>query len=184
MIKKIKLWWDFEGRYYHKDLYKGIKNLIRWFPVIWKDRDWDQAYLYSILQKKLEHQLAYWQDGKTQGHEGMESDIRYMKICIELIKRMKDNHYEMIEFDKFNEKWGDPIIEWEPVTEDSRAFDPESELQLFEMVDRNQERLSGEELKQYNIEKRGYIDKGYHMDNKARNLLFNIIKNRIGYWWI
>jgi hypothetical protein len=182
MIDEIRWWWKFEGRYYHNDLYKGIKNLIRWFPVIWKDRDWDKSYLYDILQKKLEHQLKHWKHEDTQGHEGMESDIRYMKICIELIKRMKDNHYEMIEFEKFNEKWGDPIIEFEPISEDSELFN--SEERLFEMIDRNQERLSGDKLKQYNKERRESIDKGRYMDDKARNLLFNIIKNRIGYWWI
>lgn len=32
---------------------EGIQNLIRWFPVIWKDRDFDDYYLYAILEKKL-----------------------------------------------------------------------------------------------------------------------------------
>ncbi len=31
----------------------GIKNLITWFPIIWKDRDWDHWYLYKILRFKL-----------------------------------------------------------------------------------------------------------------------------------
>ena len=35
---------------------KKIKNIIRWIPVLWKDRDWDDWYIYKILQKKIEYQ--------------------------------------------------------------------------------------------------------------------------------
>jgi len=35
----------------------GIKNLIAWFPVIWKDRQWDYMYLLRIINKKLELML-------------------------------------------------------------------------------------------------------------------------------
>ena len=31
----------------------GIKNLIKWFPIIWKDRDWDYYYIMEIYKKKL-----------------------------------------------------------------------------------------------------------------------------------
>jgi len=31
----------------------GIKNLVKWFPIIWKDRNWDYEYIFPILRKKL-----------------------------------------------------------------------------------------------------------------------------------
>src|SRR5690606_28650947 len=37
---------------YHNTV-QGIQNLIKWFPVIWKDRDWDHNYLMRMLEKKL-----------------------------------------------------------------------------------------------------------------------------------
>ncbi len=59
MFNKIYLWWRFEARYYHKDFAKGVKNLWRWAPTIWKDRDWDQHYIYELLAKKIEFQAKY-----------------------------------------------------------------------------------------------------------------------------
>ena len=31
----------------------SIKNLIKWFPIIWKDRDWDDHYIWEIMKNKL-----------------------------------------------------------------------------------------------------------------------------------
>lgn len=45
ILKKIRSW------YYH--LTEGFVNLVKWTPIIWNDRDFDQAYLYRILHKKL-----------------------------------------------------------------------------------------------------------------------------------
>ena len=38
---------------------KKIRNLIRWIPIIWKDRDWDFYFTYEILKKKLEFQAEF-----------------------------------------------------------------------------------------------------------------------------
>jgi hypothetical protein len=36
-----------------KQLLGRIRNLIRWAPIIWKDRDWDYYFIYEILKQKL-----------------------------------------------------------------------------------------------------------------------------------
>ena len=61
MIDKIKYWWRFEARYFHKNFIKGVKNLWKWFPTIWKDRDWDSYHIYEILRVKIENQAKYMQ---------------------------------------------------------------------------------------------------------------------------
>jgi len=35
------------------DLSNGIRNLIYWFPVIWRDRPWDYVYLLRIMRHKV-----------------------------------------------------------------------------------------------------------------------------------
>ena len=50
---RIYLWWIFDGKYFHKNFVKGVKNLWKWFPVIWKDRDWDDHYIFEVLKFKL-----------------------------------------------------------------------------------------------------------------------------------
>jgi hypothetical protein len=32
-----------------KQFFRNIHNLIRWFPIIWKDRDWDDHFIFEIL---------------------------------------------------------------------------------------------------------------------------------------
>jgi hypothetical protein len=36
-----------------RDLRYGIRNLWRWLPLIWKDRDWDWEYLSTIMKFKI-----------------------------------------------------------------------------------------------------------------------------------
>jgi len=52
--------WLYENiGYRFKYVYNSIKNIIRWFPIIWKDRDYDDWYIYTILETKLKHQAKY-----------------------------------------------------------------------------------------------------------------------------
>jgi len=43
-----KIWIDI--RWFFIRLGMNIKNVIRWLPVIWRDKDWDESFIYKILQ--------------------------------------------------------------------------------------------------------------------------------------
>lgn len=36
-----------------RDFKLGMRNLRLWFPIIYKDRNWDHQYLYEIISHKL-----------------------------------------------------------------------------------------------------------------------------------
>lgn len=40
-----------KDKYY--SIKNGIWNIIRWFPVIWEDRDWDDYYIFALLYHKF-----------------------------------------------------------------------------------------------------------------------------------
>lgn len=101
MKSKILSWWRFEGRYYHKDLFRGIRNLIKWFPVIWKDCDWDSAYIYRILQFKLEQQ-AYGIASRDR-HVGADRNAEIMLMCARLCWLQSEGEYEMEYLDYIKE---------------------------------------------------------------------------------
>lgn len=64
------------------NLYKitqGIQNLITWFPIIWKDRQWDHYYLMVMLHKKLS--LMEEHISKHRIHVGWERDVFKIKRC-------------------------------------------------------------------------------------------------------
>jgi hypothetical protein len=93
MIEKIKLWWRFDGRYYHRNFIQGIKNLWNWFPVIWKDRDWDQYFIYEVLIHKLEKQANYIE--QREWHTEAKRDAEKMRLCALLARIQQEDLYSM-----------------------------------------------------------------------------------------
>lgn len=74
-------------------LRQGITNLMQWAPLIWRDRDWDWAFLARILEfkfRRMSKSLA------TGSHLRRERDARQCLVCAELARRLaEDNYFEM-----------------------------------------------------------------------------------------
>ena len=86
------------------DVPSGIKNLISWFPVIWKDRDWDDSFIFIIIRKKLirvEKLLRH-----NSHYIGAEQDADDVKVCILLLTRIIDDEYFNNYMIPFEKKWG------------------------------------------------------------------------------
>ena len=187
MIQKIKRWWRWEGKHLHKDIKQGFKNLWKWLPVIWKDRDWDTHFIYELLKKKLEFQSDYI--GKRGIHTEAKKDSRNMKICVSLIKKLQDQEYET-EYIDYSETryWFEPYKDLPgystlEIEELSENYD-----EYFKKYPRIYKKvLKGEGI--YNIEGREddksliamNISKINH--NRARKLLFKIMEENIDRWW-
>jgi hypothetical protein len=73
---------------------RGIKNCIRWIPVIWKDEDWDWEFLALIMEKKLRWMSK---DAETWIIEDRERYSRQMLICSEILKRLREDRYDDVE---------------------------------------------------------------------------------------
>ena len=65
---------------------KGIKNLIRWAPVIWDDEDFDWEYLAKIMKVKMR-----WMSSQAHEWGGVDNEkmARELLICAELLKRLR-----------------------------------------------------------------------------------------------
>jgi hypothetical protein len=71
--------------------YKRIKNIIRWVPILWKDRDWDYWHTFEILKTKLKFQSKHFR--KHGYHESSERDAEQMELCIRLIDKVQNEYY-------------------------------------------------------------------------------------------
>lgn len=71
--------------------YKRIKNIIRWIPILWKDRDWDYWHTFEILKTKLKFQSEHFR--KHGYHESSERDAEKMELCIRLIDKVQNEYY-------------------------------------------------------------------------------------------
>ena len=93
IFRRIYLWWHHDGRYYHLQFKRGIKNLIYWFPIIWKDRNWDDHYIFEVLKHKLKAQAKYI--GDRDFHTRAQLDAKRMRLCVKLIEKIQDESYQM-----------------------------------------------------------------------------------------
>lgn len=74
-----------------RNFWYGIKNIIRWAPVIWDDVDWDWTSLATIMEYKL-RRSAHLEE--TIGHHTTSlHDAHDMKICANILKRLLDDNY-------------------------------------------------------------------------------------------
>jgi len=95
------------------DIYIGIRNIIRWTPVIWYDRDYDWAYLAGIMEYKLRRMSKLF---KEHGHHvNSDRDALETLICAELLHRLieDDNRRQNDWYCKeFGRRLGKYMLHW------------------------------------------------------------------------
>ena len=90
-FRRIWLWWRFDGKYIHKEIKCGIQNIIYWLPVIWKDRHWDDHFIFEVLKHKLKAQAN--EIGDKDRHTRAQLDAKRMRLCVKLIQLVQDETY-------------------------------------------------------------------------------------------
>jgi len=184
---RTQLWWKFEGQYFFRDFKIGIKNIIYWFPIIWKDRNWDHRYIFDIFAHKLKVQAEYI--GKYGLHLNNWKDERDMMTCVRLIEKIKDEWYSMEYMDYHKtEHWFEPCEDkpgystWESRELEENFDDYFSKYPLIykrvmngEGVFNREGREDDKQIIAMNIAKINH--------ERARKLLFKIMEQKIEGWW-
>ena len=88
-----KLWYRIDLKRCYYNIRNGIKNLIKWFPIVWRDRDWDEAYLLTVMEFKFKNMSHLH---KNYGHlENSELYASQLARAAELTERIKNDrlHY-------------------------------------------------------------------------------------------
>jgi hypothetical protein len=184
---KIYLWWKFDGRYYHKFVKQGVKNIIYWLPIIWKDRHWDHGYIFTILQHKLKAQSK--EIGGKDRHTRAQYDSKKMNLCVNLIQKLQDDFYEMEYMDYAkNRHWFEPCNDgtgnstWE-----SENIWEEYDQYFRKYPNIHRRVLNGEgfsSIKGREDDKHFVAMSIAHMNqDRAHKLLFKILERDIQRWW-
>jgi hypothetical protein len=158
----------------------GCKNIIRWMPTLYKDKDWDHTFILTILQKKIEYQrkeIVY-----ANRHVQVNRDNRDMTIVLNLIERVKEDYYGVEYLD-----YSETKIRFEPTNDKKEFYTMEVDV-LSERYD--------EYLKKYSSSVRKVLKENPDLNKKdlcfyvaqynqekAHSLLFRILKERIRWWW-
>ena len=154
----------------------GVKNLIRWFPMIWEDRDWDFLYMLHLLKQKL----VFMSDSieRCGNHVDHMKDVRQMRACIKLIDKILNDEYGYIE--AHEKKWGALSLTFEP------AYDHETGEQnphLCKMVSNRANALFPKDREQELEEYRIALTKEDQANRRISKALFLIINKNYRRWW-
>lgn len=68
-------------------LYERTSNVISWLPILWKDRDWDYAFITKIFIFKLERTAKFMENSELKCCKKHSRQIRY---AIHLIKEIEE----------------------------------------------------------------------------------------------
>lgn len=188
-FRGIWLWWNHDGKYYHKYFKQGVKNIWYWFPVIWKDRHWDGHYIFEILQHKLTAQANYI--GRRDFHTRAQLDAKRMRLCVKLIKKIQEDDYQMeymdyakdrVWFTDVEDRPGSSLYNSEEVWEKYDEYFSKYPL-IYKKV------LKGEGVFTLNgrddseMKRTIAMNISYINHDRARKLLFKIIEQNIECWW-
>jgi len=158
----------------------GCKNIIRWVPTLYKDKDWDDWYIFTILQKKIEFQrkeIIY-----ANRHIDVDRDNRDMTIVLNLIERVKEEYYNTEYLDYEESKF-----RFEPVygKENLKSLEMDVLSDNYDEFLKKYPSSVRKVLKEKpELDKRDlcfYVSK--HNQVKAHDLLFKILKERMRWWW-
>lgn len=116
---KIRNWFDDYLRPY--SIKYGISNLIKWFPLIWKDRDFDHGYLYDILYFKLGEMQKFFESDNTWSADA-DKYAEQIKKCRKLLYRIMNESIQDENWD-FDNGFTRPLNEiYELEKEEKKLF--------------------------------------------------------------
>jgi len=148
-----------QTKYYNITI--GIRNIFKWLPTVWKDRDWEYEF---FTEKFIYHKLKNLQ--KRPYHKVFEDGWwmeKYINLCVLL----------------FEEKWKMENLEddlWKSVEPGDSIFHEPNEEGLIQMESKWSS--SEAEAKYWAVGKQRDI-----REKKIRKLIFSILEKRSQFWW-
>lgn len=196
-IEKIFDLW-FVPKTFLRDFFIFLQKLKVWIPVIWKDRDWDDSYIFEIIKTKLITQRKCLVENNR--HTGISETNRDITICLNLIERFQQSYYEIEYFDYYeNEIWFDEVED----------IEEGGSINLFEMKSQTKRDDLLTYIEKYPLDKKRTIEKieklniepvndypenpesrqrlalymSQYRHDKCKRLIFLILQQRIDRWW-
>ena len=162
-----------EVRIFFRNLFIGFRNIIEWFPIIWKDRDWDKDYIMEILIYKLKRNRQYMID---HSHVVNDNQILTITECIDLLEKVHNEweNYEEHSHDEHEKKWGKSEYYTEPCLD---------RIGSYRLKDRREERMTSEDIEQM---KKEFIIASKISALKRKNdfkYALEIIHEEFDGWW-
>ena len=182
-IPKDSAWdkktWRYYAPIWFNQFIDSMSNLIDWLPTIWQDRHWDDYYITKILQRKIELQRHYLVTHNR--HTAIDNDNFWMTILLNLIELEHESFYELEKYDycEINHIFSEP--------DENGASTISSKLlkdNLDEYLSKYPSTVRKVKQLKPNLDKEGLaLFVGIYNQQKCRNLIFEILKQKSVNWW-
>jgi hypothetical protein len=165
-----------------KEFIRGVGNIIRWIPTIYKDRHWDHAFITDLLQKKLEFtREELVTANRFVGVEAVNKDIT---LALNLLERIKHGYYEYEMFDYIKKSYdfvpadatGDYLTMEDTIIEDHLD-------EYLSKYKRTAKKLRKKhKLKIADVEKLAYRV-SYYNQQKCERIFWKLMHYKLNRWW-
>lgn len=159
---------------------EGVKNIIRWIPTMYRDRDWDGNFILKIIQKKIEFQRKELVNANR--HMDIDRDNRYMTLALNLLERVREDHYGLecmdywdcdMTFNDVTDKHGCKLIDFEEKWEKCDEY-----LNKYP----SSVRAITKEHGVIEDKKTLCLRVSYYNHSKANKLLFRVLEEKLAHW--
>lgn len=161
--------------------FTGVKNIFKWMPTIYHDRDWDGDFILKILQKKIEFQRKELVSANR--HMNIDRDNRDMTLALNLLERVREEHYQLECMDYWNDDISFEDAQNKP---DSKSIEIKTTDERFDDYLNKYPSSVRVVIKKHGViedKKTLCLEVSYYNHNKANKLLFRILEERLPYWW-
>ena len=162
-----------------RDFYRRVKNVLRWLPTIWKDRDWDNSYINEILIRKLEFTRDFYLSDKPYSLEAKKTADEIQEAISRLHQtKYSWDFYEAPALEQLEEKWGLTAFNFEPYEHDENG-----NILTYEMKSKTENVNTKEEEEQYSKEFRKTVKEAREQYMKDKRAAYLYLANHIDNFW-
>ena len=65
--------------------FRNVRNVIRWIPTLYKDREWDYSFMLEIEQKKLKNMIKWYEQNDYGNNTSGPITVKQMKLAVRLL---------------------------------------------------------------------------------------------------
>ena len=65
--------------------FRNVRNVIRWIPTLYKDREWDYSFMLEIEQKKLKNMIKWYEQNDYGISTSGPMTVKQMKLAVSLL---------------------------------------------------------------------------------------------------
>jgi len=158
--------------YYIKRKIQQIKNLIRWFPIIWNQYDFDYSYALDVFKFQLQNISKYLKSDRAVCQSNLQRAER-IDMIVKLMDKVYNEDYCLEWIPKMEELYGKGCMEFvhKPIEDKPHLTTLTFKYETFD---------NKEEIR---LKSREILNETQAKQDRAHKLLWKLVEHNIQTFW-